>query len=103
MKKELGYDVVKACSSAVSVSLCETVCETAAADSELNMSTLISNSTDEIQVFHSSVRPCIEVNDVPIGSAAVPAELIRVSYQGRSVFVQVMYDEGSQISLVTKY
>ena len=79
MKKELGFDVVKACSSAVSVSLCETVCETVAADSELNMSTLISNSTDEIQVFHSFVRPCMELNDIPIRAAAVPAERIRVS------------------------
>ena len=73
MKKELGYDVVRACSSAVSVSLCETVSETATADSELNVSNLISNSTDELQVFQSSARSCMEINDVLIGAAAVLA------------------------------
>ena len=68
--------MVKACTSAVLVSLCETVFETAAANDELNESTLISNSTDELEVFHSSVRPCMEINDIPIKAAAVLAELI---------------------------
>ena len=43
------------------------------------------------------------VNGVEIGRAAVPSELVRVTYMGRSVFVQILYDEGSQITLVNHF
>ena len=43
------------------------------------------------------------VNNTEIGKTAVPGELVKVTYQGRSVYVQIMYDEGSQITLVNPY
>ena len=45
----------------------------------------------------------MEVNGIEIGKTAFPSELIRVTYQGRSLFVQMLYDEGSQITLVNQY
>merc|ERR1712243_490166 len=51
----------------------------------------------------TNVEPYMAVNDVEIGRAAVPSELERVTYNGRSVFVQLLYDEGSQVTLVNQF
>ena len=45
----------------------------------------------------------MSVNGTEIGRAAVPSELVRVTYMGRSLFVQILYDEGSQITLVNRF
>ena len=85
MKRVFGPEVYHACSKSVSVSLCETNLLPSEADDELPDSDLISDSTDILQIWpayshKTSVQPYMEVNDIEIGKAAVPSELMRVTY-----------------------
>merc|ERR1711873_342640 len=64
--------------------------------------------TDSVQIWpaqshHTNIEPYMAVNGVEIDRAAVPSELVRVTYMGRSVFVQILYDKGSQITLVNRF
>ena len=110
MKKAFGPDTYKKVKcNAVSVSLCESTLPTLPeADDKLPDSDLISDSLDTLQIWPSysrktSIQPYMAVNDIKIGKAAMPSELIRVTYQGQSLLVQMLYDEGSQITLVNQY
>ena len=103
MKHEFGPEAYRACTKAVSISLCETKLSLSEADDELNSSSLISNSKDHFQVFQTNIQPYMKVNNIEIGRATVPSELIRVTHQGRSLFVQILYDKGSQITLLNQY
>merc|ERR1711867_44333 len=64
---------------------------------------------DTVQIWQASsqqrlyIQPYMAVNDTEIGKTAVPGELVKVTYLVRSVYVQIMYDEGSQITLVNPY
>ena len=49
-----------------------------------------SNPTDTVQIWQASsqqesIQPYMAVNDTEIGKTAVPGELVKVTYLGRSV------------------
>ena len=101
MKQCFGEDQYKAMCATVSISV-----SNAAADNETQNSA--SNPTDTVQIWQASsrqksIQPYMAVNDTEIGKSAVPGELVKVTYLGRSVYVQILYDEGSQITLVNSY
>merc|ERR1711867_195526 len=64
---------------------------------------------DTVQIWQASsqqrlyIQPYMAVNDTEIGKTAIPGELVKVTYLGRSVYIQIMYDEGSQITLVNPF
>ena len=60
-------------------------------------------SLDEIQVYNQYASNVIEVNGVPIGKTTIPFELVKVRYKDRDHFIQVFYDQGSQILLTNRY
>ena len=60
-------------------------------------------SLDEIQVYNQYASNVIEVNGVPIGKTTIPSELVKVRYKDRDHFIQVFYDQGSQILLTNRY
>ena len=62
-----------------------------------------STNLNEVHVYNQSASQTIEVNGVPIGRTSIPSELIKVRYNGRDHFIQVFYDQGSQISLTNKF
>ena len=89
MKNTFGpeaYNQVRC--NAVSVSLCESTLPTLPeADDKLPDSDLISDFLDTLQIWpayscKTSIQPYMAVNDIEIGKAAVPSELIRVTHQG---------------------
>ena len=101
MKQCFGDYAYRAMCATVSISVSNS--SNAAADDEIQ--NLASDSTDSVQIWQASshqmsIQPYMSVNGIEIGKAAVPGELVRVTYLGRSVFVQILYDEGSQITLV---
>ena len=101
MKQCFGDDQYKAMCATVSISV-----STAAADSETQNPA--SNPTDTVQIWQASsrqksIQPYMAVNDTEIGKTAMPGELVKVTYLGRSVYIQIMYDEGSQITLVNPF
>ena len=102
MKQLFGEDQYNAICATVSISV-----NHAAADSETQNSASVPN--DIVQIWQASsqqrsyIQPYMAVNDTEIGKTAVPGELVKVTYLGRSVYVQIMYDEGSQITLVNPY
>ena len=90
--KDLSTDVVNAFVNVMSVS------------SELYdpQSELVLSFIDRVHVYSSGCSPEIRVNGKVIGSTCIPAELIKINYDGKQVFLQVFYDEGSQISLTNR-
>ena len=64
---------------------------------------LVCSPVDKVQVYNSSVSQQIVVNGKPIGTTTIPTELVKVTYDGRECFIQIFYDEGSQISLCNRY
>ena len=96
LKKAFGPDTYKKVKcNAVSVSLCESTLPTLPeTEDKLPDSDLISDSLDTLQIWPSysrktSIQPYMAVNDIKIGKAAMPSELIRVTYQGQSLLVQM--------------
>ena len=88
MRQCFGEDEYKAMCATVSISV-----SNAAADNEIQ--NLVSDSTDSVQIWQASsrqksIQPCIAVNDTEIGKSAVPGELVKVTYLGRSVYVQIL-------------
>ena len=88
MKGAFGDDAYKAMCAAVSVSVCNSnsVMHVAAND-ETSSQNLASDEIDSVQIWpaqsHSTnIEPYIAVNGVEIGKAAVPSELVRVTYMG---------------------
>ena len=101
MRQCFGEDEYKAMCATVTISV-----SNAAADNETQ--NLASSPTDSVQIWQASshkttIQPYMSVNGIEIGKAAVPGELVRVTYMGRSLFVQILYDEGSQITLVNRF
>ena len=101
MRQCFGEDEYKAMCATVSISV-----SNAAADNETQ--NLASSSTDSVQIWQASsrqksIQPYMAVNDIEIGKGAMPGELVKVTYLGRSVFVQILYYEGSQITLVNRF
>merc|ERR1711867_319304 len=96
MRQLFGDDQYKAICATVSISV-----NHAAAESETKNSASVPN--DIVQIWQASsqqksyIQPYMAVNNTEIG------ELVKVMYLGRSVYVQIMYDEGSQITLVNPY
>ena len=62
-----------------------------------------STNLNEVHVYNHYASQTIEVNGVPIGRTSIPSELIKVRYNGRDHFIQVFYDQGSQISLTNRF
>ena len=109
MRGAFGNEAYKAMCATVSVTICNSNSMIhAAANDETFSKNIASDETDSIQIWpaqthNANIEPYMAVNDVEIGRASVPSELVRVTYMGRSVFVQLLYDEGSQITLVNKF
>ena len=106
MRRTFGEDAYKAMCATLSISVCDT--SPVAADDEITSQNLVSDGTNSIQVWQANSRntthqPYMSVNGTEIGRSAVPSELVRVTYMGRSLFVQILYDEGSQITLVNRF
>ena len=106
MRQIFGHDAYRAMCSTVSILVCNS--NPVSADDEITTQNLVSDSTDSVQIWQASshkttIQPYMSVNGIEIGKAAVPGELVRVTYLGRSVFVQILYDEGSQITLVNRF
>lgn len=89
--------------------MCNLVCLSPVTNGdEIAGQNLVADGTNSIQVWQANScnrtnHPYMSVIGTEIGRSAVPAELVRVNYMGRSVFVQILYDEGSQITLVNKF
>ena len=90
----------------VSVSICysNSVMNVAAND-ETSSQIVASDEIDSVQIWpaqshNTNIEPYMAVNGIEIGKAAWPSELVRVTYMGICVFVQILYDKGSQIMLV---
>ena len=50
--------------------------------------------------FNTAMGQPILVNSTELGNTTSPSELVRVSYNGAECFIQLFYDEGSQITLL---
>ena len=74
--------------------------DSAAGGIEEMTSSVLEECLDNACVFNTVMNDPILVNDCEIGSIALPTELVRVSYNGTECFIQLFYDEGSQITLV---
>ena len=98
---DLSFDVVKAFVRLTDVSESEEAEYTY--NSNYQDGITYSTNLDEVHVYHQSTSQTIEVNGVPIGRTSIPSELIKVRYNGRDHFIQVFYDQGSQISLTNKF
>ena len=77
-------------------------------DTETDMSSpmgsiVYKTSLDEIQVYNQYASNVIEVNGVPIGKTTISSELVKVRYKDRDHFIQVFYDQRSQILLTNRY
>ena len=90
MRKQLfGDDQFRAMCATVSISV-----NHAAADSETQNSASVPN--DIVQIWQASsqqrsyIQPYMAVNDAEIGKTAIPGELVKVTYLGRSVYVQII-------------
>merc|ERR1712240_517406 len=109
LRGAFGSEAYKAMCAPISVTTCNSnVLLHEATDDETRYKSVASDETDSIQIWpaqthHANIEPYMAVNGVEIGRAAVPSELVRVTYMGRSVFVQILYDEGSQITLVNRF
>ena len=115
LRGAFGAEAYKAMCTPVSVSTCNSSALLEEAnyfnhdsDDETRFDDITSDETDCMQIWPAqsnttNAEPYMAVNDVEIGRAAVPSELVRVTYNGRSVFVQLLYDEGSQVTLVNQF
>ena len=96
MRGAFGDEAYKAMCATVSVTVCNSNSITpSAADDETFSKNIASDETDSVQIWpaqshHTNIEPYMAVNGVEIGRAAVPSELVRVTYMGRSVFVQIL-------------
>ena len=106
MRKMFGEDAYKAMCATLSISVCNS--SPVANYDEITNQNLVSEVADSIQVWqanspNTTTQPYMSVNGTEKGRAAVPSELVRVTYMGRSLFLQILYDEGSQITLVNLF
>ena len=106
MRNTFGVNEMRAMCATLSVSVCDATPVMDRDDTEHR--NLIAEGHNSIQVWQAnslnrSTQPYMSVNGTEIGRSAVPSELIRVNYMGRSVFVQILYDEGSQVTLVNNF
>ena len=67
---------------------------------EESASGIMEELLDNFCVYNAGILQPILVNGNKIGKTASTTELVRVSYLGRECFVQLFYDEGSQITLL---
>ena len=67
-----------------------------------SMSQKVDSISGNARLYHQSIEQPILVNGVPLGTTASPTELYRVNYKGREMFVQLFFDEGSQLTLVNR-
>ena len=58
---------------------------------------------ENVNVYNSRVPRPIMVNGKEIGVSACPTEIVRVNNKGRDYFLQIFYDEGSNVTLLNKF
>ena len=98
---DLSFDVVKAFVRLTDVSESEETGYTY--NSNYQDGLTYSTNLNEVRVYHQSTYQTVRVNGVPIGRTSIPSELIKVRFNNRDHFIQVFYDQGSQISLVNPF
>ena len=89
MRQLFGEEQYKAICATVLVSV-----NHATAERETQNAASIPNNIVQVWQANSQQKPYIQpymaVNNTEIGKTAVPGELVKVTYQGRSVYVQIM-------------
>ena len=86
MRGAFGNEAYKAMCATVSVTICNSNSMIhAAANDETFCKNLASDETDSFQIWpaqthNANIEPYMAVNDVEIGRASVPSELVRVTW-----------------------
>ena len=58
---------------------------------------------DNVCVYSNKMPRSILINGKEIGVSACPTEIVRVNNNGREYFLQIFYDEGSNVTLLNKF